>query len=201
MQQPEKNPNEEANPAPETSAPTPESGTHAADAIPSEAADAVAAALDEAKNEANRWRESALRAQADVENNRRRMMRELEDARRYANADLLERLLPVLDNFDLGMMAARQSDPTSALVVGLEMVERQLIAFVKESGVEPVDSVGTQFDPNLHEAVGHEPSETVEEGVVMRQLRKGYKLRDRLLRPAMVVVSKGAEAATTASDL
>ncbi len=144
--------------------------------------------------ELDRFRELAMRAQADFENFRKRAAREKEEAVKYANAAFLDRLIPVIDNFELGLTAARQDTGAKAILAGMEMVERQLQDFLRESGVEEIDATtGAVFDPNLHEAVGHEVCAEVEEGGVVRQLRKGFKLRDRLVRPSMVVVSKGGE--------
>ena len=150
-----------------------------------------AAAPDPAA-EAARYRDLALRAQADFENFRKRAAREKEEALRYANNGLLERLLPVLDNFDLGMMAARQTAGAETIVTGMGMVQRQMEDFLRDAGVTTIDATGAKFDPHLHEALGHEASAEVPEGHVVRQLRKGYKLKDRLLRPANVFVSNGA---------
>jgi molecular chaperone GrpE len=138
-----------------------------------------------------RYRELALRAQADLDNYRKRMVREKEESIRYANASLLERLLPVLDSFELGLQAARQVPEAAPIVQGFAMVEKQLVDFLRENGVEPVDAVGKEFDPNMHEAVSQQHHEEIDEGKVSHQLRKGYKLRDRLLRPSTVIVSKG----------
>ncbi|MEI8233934.1 MAG: nucleotide exchange factor GrpE [Verrucomicrobiota bacterium] len=137
-----------------------------------------------------RFRDLAMRTQADFENYRKRSIREREEAVKYANAALIERLIPLLDNFELGLQAAR-AEGSQGVILGFEMVAKQFQEFLAASGVETVEAEGKPFDPNLHEAVGHEPSETVPEGVVIRQLRKGYKLRDRLIRAANVFVSKG----------
>jgi len=145
----------------------------------------------QAQAEAAKWKDTAARNQAELENYRKRMAREREDDMKRARAGLLEDLLPVLDNFELGMMEVRKGDPKSPIVIGMEMIERQLKEFMTTSGVEAVSAAGAKFDPNVHEAVSQEASPTVPEGTVVRQIRKGYKLRDRLLRPAMVVVSKG----------
>ncbi len=150
------------------------------------------AATPDPAAEAARYRDLALRAQADFDNFRKRAAREKEEAMRYANNGLLERLLPVLDNFELGMMAARQTTGAETIVTGMSMVQRQLEDFLRDAGVTVIDAAGTKFDPHLHEALGHEASVEVPEGHVVRQLRKGYKLKDRLLRPANVFVSNGA---------
>ncbi len=147
--------------------------------------------ISEAQAEVAKWKDAAARNQADLENYRKRVAREREDDMKRARAGLLEDLLPVLDNFELGMMEVRKGDPKSPIVVGMEMIERQIKEFMTTSGVEAINAAGTKFDPNVHEAVSQEASPTVPEGTVLRQVRKGYKLRDRLLRPAMVVVSKG----------
>ncbi len=147
--------------------------------------------LTQLQGDLERFRDLALRSQADFENFRKRAAREKDDAVKYANARLLERLIPILDNFELGLSAARASSEGSAIFSGMEMVARQLNDFLGQHGVEPVTAEGQKFDPNLHEAVGYEPSTEVVEGGIVRQLRRGFKLRERLLRPATVVVSKG----------
>jgi len=148
--------------------------------------------LGQIQADIERFRDLALRTQADFENFRKRSAREKEDAVKYANASFLERLIPILDNFELGLAAARGSSESSAILSGMDMVSKQLTDFLTSSGVDPVNAEGQPFDPNLHEAVAQEASASVPENVIVRQLRRGYKLRDRLLRPATVVVSKGA---------
>ena len=138
-----------------------------------------------------RFKDLALRTQADFENFRKRAAREKEDAAKYANAGFLEKLLPILDNFELGLNAARSDAKDSPIIAGMDMVAKQLQDFLTAVGVETVKAEGEKFDPNLHEAVAQETSADVAEGVIVRQLRKGYRLRDRLLRPATVTVSKG----------
>ncbi len=145
------------------------------------------------QDEIGALRDQALRDRADLENTRKRLQRDKEEAVRYANSALLEKLLPVVDNFELGLMAARQSSEASAVLSGMSMVQKQLEEFLREQGMLVIDAVGQPFDPNLHEALGEEASADVPEGTVVRQLRKGYKLKDRLLRPANVFVSKGRQ--------
>jgi len=158
-----------------------------------------AAATDEkapsAAEEIAKYRELALRSQAELDNFRKRVIREKEDAIRYANLSLLERLLPVVDNFELGLEAAKTATDANSIALGMGMVQKQLLDFLKDSGAEIIVTEGAAFDPNLHEAVSHQPHATVPDGHIIQQLRKGYKLKDRLLRPATVVVSKGPEAA------
>src|SRR5438477_4874609 len=127
-----------------------------------------------------KWKDAALRAQAELDNYRKRVARERDEDYKRAQAALLERLLPVLDNFELGMMEVRKGDPKSPIVVGMEMIERQLKEFMSDSGVEMIDAVGAKFDPNLHEAVSQEEDPKIPEGQIIRQLRRGFRLRDRL---------------------
>ena len=147
--------------------------------------------LAQAQAEAAKWKDLAARNQAELENYRKRVARERDDDIKRAKLNVLEDLLPVMDNFEFGMIEVRKGDPKSPIAFGMEMIERQLKEFMSGAGVEVVDSIGAVFDPNVHEAVGQEESSDVEEGKIIRQMRKGYKVRDRLLRPAMVVVSKG----------
>ena len=172
--------------------------TRAAEAAAEAAAQAAEPASEESllkqiQADLDRFRDLALRSQADFENFRKRASREKEDAVKYANASFLEKLIPSLDNFELGLNAARSSAENSPILAGMDMVAKQLTDFLLGSGVEPINAEGQPFDPNLHEAVAQEASASLAEGVVIRQLRRGYKLRDRLLRPATVVVSKGKQ--------
>jgi molecular chaperone GrpE len=114
------------------------------------------------------------------------------DARAYANADLLRGLLPILDTFEMGLDAARAESQKSTVFQGLKMVQGMFGNYLRDFGVEEVPAEGQTFDPNLHEALSTEPSDTVPDHKVIRVLRRGYKLKDRLLRPANVVVSSGA---------
>lgn len=139
-----------------------------------------------------KFQDLALRSQADLDNFRKRMVREKEDSIRYANSSLLEKLLPVLDSFELGLQASAKADNAADLHHGFSLVQKQLLDFLRDHGVEEISAVGHPFDPNLHEAVGQIPSPEPE-GSVCQQLRKGYRIKDRLLRPATVMVSKGPE--------
>jgi molecular chaperone GrpE len=138
-----------------------------------------------------RFRDLALRSQADFENYKKRSAREKEEAIKYANSSLLEKLISIVDNFELGLDAARAEGEKSPIFSGMSMVLKQLMDFLADSGLQPIDAVGQKFDPNLHEAIAHEPSDKVPEGSVIRQTRRGYRMKDRLLRPSSVVVSSG----------
>jgi len=133
-----------------------------------------------------------LRISAEFDNFKKRAARERQEAIKFANEALLQRLLPVLDNFDMAMAAAQtlQDASVQSLQTGINMIQQQLKAVLAEVGLEEIDAAGTLFDPNLHEAVSQQESATVPEGQVLQQLRKGYKLKERLLRPASVIVAK-----------
>ena len=143
---------------------------------------------EELEADVAKWKELSLRTAAEMDNLRKRTAREREEAIRYANQRLLEELLPVIDNFEMGMQAASQ-DTKSMIYIGMDMVRRQLNEFLSSQGVEEIPTVGT-FDPNVHDAVAQEDCSAGEEGRILRVTRRGFKLRDRLLRPASVVVSK-----------
>lgn len=143
--------------------------------------------------EAAKLKDLALRARADLDNFRKRALREKEEAIRYANNGLLERLLPVIDNFELGLDAAKNAADTASILQGMSMVHKQLQDFLKNNGLEEVQAEGEAFDPNKHDAVSQEFSAEVPEGHVVRQVRKGYKIKDRLVRASSVIVSKGPQ--------
>ncbi|MCB1076278.1 MAG: nucleotide exchange factor GrpE [Verrucomicrobiae bacterium] len=149
-------------------------------------ADPMAVALAEIE----KWRDLALRSQADLENYRKRMAREKSDAILYANVSLLSSLLPVLDNFEMGLQAAKQDGENNIIYQGFLMVRKQIEDFLADQGVKAVPVAGP-FDPNQHEAVQEVHSDSVPVGEIVDELRRGYRLNDRLLRAANVTVSKG----------
>ena len=151
---------------------------------------------EKVQQELAQWKDKAIRATADLENFRKRMARDKADAIRFGNQSLLSSLLPVIDNFNMGMMAAEQ-DSGSMIYMGMQMVQKQLIDFLGEQGVtELTINKGDSFDPNLHEAISQEENEEVADGGVIRVMRKGYMIGDRLLRPANVIVSGKEEELT-----
>jgi len=158
-----------------------------ADAAQSEAEDPMAGL----QTDLDRFRDLALRSQADFENYKKRSAREKEDAIKYANSSLLERLVGIIDNFELGLAAAKEQGADSPIYSGMVLVQKQLNDLLAENGLQPIEAEGKTFDPNLHEAIAHEPSNEFPEGIVLRQARRGYRFKDRLLRPAKVVVSSG----------
>ena len=139
----------------------------------------------------DRFRDLALRSQADFENYKKRSAREKEEAIKYANSSLLERLVSIIDNFELGLAAAKEQGEQSPIYSGMVLVQKQLNDLLAENGLQPIEADGKKFDPNVHEAIAHEPSDQVAEGIVLRQTRRGYRFKDRLLRPAKVIVSSG----------
>jgi molecular chaperone GrpE len=142
----------------------------------------------------DRFRDLAMRSQADFENYKKRCAREKDEAIKYANRSLLERLVTIVDNFELGLEAARGDGQKSPIYSGMILVLKQLKDFLVDNGLQPIEAVGQKFDPNLHEAIAHEPSNDVPEETVIRQTRRGYRFKDRLLRPSTVVVSSGRAA-------
>jgi molecular chaperone GrpE len=139
----------------------------------------------------DRFRDLALRSQADFDNYKKRSAREKEEAIKYANSLLLERLVGIIDNFELGLAAAKEQGTDSPIYSGMVLVQKQLNDLLAENGLQSIEAEGETFDPNQHEAIAHEPSDQFPEGIVVRQTRRGYRFKDRLLRPAKVVVSSG----------
>ncbi len=146
------------------------------------------------EDELTKWRDLALRTAAEYDNYRKRCVKDREDFTRYANRGLLEELLPVIDNFEMGMQMAQQ-DTSSMIYIGMSMVQKQLADFLAGQGVEAIECApGQEFDHNLHEAIMSEPSDQPE-GTIIRILRRGYNLRGRLLRPVNVVTAAPKEEA------
>jgi molecular chaperone GrpE len=135
--------------------------------------------------------ERLLRMAADFDNFKKRAARERDETRRSATESIIARLLPVLDNFEMAMAAASQ--PAASLDTlrdGVQMIQSQLRSAFSDTGLEEVPAVGKLFDPSIHEAVSQRETADVPEGQVVQQLRKGYRIRERLLRPASVVVAR-----------
>ena len=131
-----------------------------------------------------------VRQSADFENFKKRAARERQEAAAFANEGLLLKLLPTLDAFDMALAAAGTDPASQSLRAGILMVANQLKATLAEAGLEEIDATDKMFDPNSHEAVSQRETAEVPEGRVLQQVRKGYKFRNRLLRPAGVIVAK-----------
>jgi molecular chaperone GrpE len=143
-------------------------------------------------------RERYLRLRADLDNFRKRAERERAEVERYAGAEVARELLPVVDNLERALAAVPGEGDD--LRRGVEMILRQLEEILRRLGVTKVASLGERFDPSHHEAVMHEESEEVEVPTVVAELQRGYRLNDRLLRPAMVKVAMPADDAGQAPD-
>ena len=128
---------------------------------------------------------------ADMENLRKRCMKDMESTRYNTMADTITPFLQVFDHFGMAVKASEQSDNLKMLLDGMKMIRSEFDKAFQELGVECIDAVGQDFDPNIHEAVSQEASDTVPAGKVIRQWNCGYKTGSRLLKPAMVVVSSG----------
>lgn len=175
--------------APASTAPAPEAPAAAAP-VP-DLSEQLAAAKKEAADNYDRY----VRSVADLDNHRRRTIREKEELRQFAASKVLEDLLPVIDNLGLGLAAAKAPNADlKTLVGGISMVAEQLKSSLANHGLKEVNPAGQPFDPNLHEAISQQPSADIAEGSVVTVVRTGFTLNGRLLRPASVIVSTGPSA-------
>lgn len=131
-----------------------------------------------------------IRLRADFDNMRRRQQLDREAAEKYRAQSLLSDLLPVLDNFERALQVETTSEETASIIKGIEMVYRSLLDATEKEGLQVIKAEGEQFDPNIHQAVMQEQDSEKETGVVLRELQKGYILKDRVLRPTMVSVNE-----------
>jgi len=180
----------------ETELPQPET----ADAVPATLPPPTPEQIEELKSRAAKADENwdrLLRTTADFENFKKRAAREKTETAQYASFSLLQKLLPILDNFEMALAAAQtaQGDKLASFQSGVVMIQQQLKNALVETGLEEIDAAGKPFDPNFHEAISQMESAGTAEGHVLQQLRKGYKFRDRLLRPATVIIAKKPAAA------
>ena len=171
--------------------PTNSAADRAAPPPPAGAVPTMEEQLAAAKKEAAGNYDRYVRALADLENFRRRVTREKDELRQFASASLLQSLLPVLDNLQLGLAAAQQQTDTKSIVDGVSMVLEQFKAVLDRHGLKEVNPTGQKFDPHQHESISHQPSAEVAEEHVLQVVRVGYTLHGRLLRPASVVLSSG----------
>jgi molecular chaperone GrpE len=182
----------------------------AASAAPVAVAGPTPEQIEELKTRASRADENwdrLLRTTADFENFKKRAARERIETAQSAAAAVIQKLLPVLDHIEMAQAsaqsahssrqgeAAAEGDKLASLQAGIAMIQEQLKTVLTETGIEEIDATGKPFDPALHEAVSQMESSEIPEGHVVQQLRKGYKLKERLLRPATVVVAKKPAAA------
>lgn len=174
-----------------TGSPNPGTGAADVEVVDGGSAD-QAASLAAAKADAAANHDKFLRVAADLENFRRRTVREKDDLRTAATGRVLEDIFPVLDTLGLAIKAARQPNADlKSLVGGVEMVLNQLKSALSSHGLKEINPAGQPFDPHQHEAISHQPSDDVKEEHVLNVVRTGYSLNGRLLRPSSVVVSSG----------
>ena len=152
---------------------------------------ALEAALAEAEQAAAQAKDAQLRAAADFENTRRRLERDAQRTAQYATENLLKELLAVADSVELGLKAARKPDAeVAALTEGMEITQRQVNSFLEKQGVTALDPAGQPFNPDEQQAMSMIESADVPPNHVLAVMQQGYRLHDRLLRPAMVIVAK-----------
>ena len=137
--------------------------------------------------------DSLMRVRADMQNALRRANQERTEAIRYANADLMRALIPVIDDFERALEAAQDNDNSEALVAGVRLVHQNLLKALREKGLEPIDAENQPFDPHLHEAMMRKPVADQAPGTVVEELARGYRLGERTIRPARVVVAAPVE--------
>ena len=145
--------------------------------------------LEELRRERDALQDRLLRTAAEFDNYRKRMDRDRRDLADHAAGEAIKDLLPIIDNLERALQASAQDDP---LRKGVELIHKQMVEMLRKRGVTPIEALGADFDPNVHEAVTHEESDQHREGEVMEELQRGYKVGERLLRPSMVKVAKGA---------
>lgn len=145
--------------------------------------------LEEKAAETREIQDRYLRAMAELDNQKKRAQRERDEYVRFANESLLRELLPVLDNFDRAVWAARQAGQTQGFLAGVELIQRELLKVLEKFGVTPYSAVGQPFDPARHEAIQRVVEPEAREMTVLDETLRGYLLNGRVLRPAMVVVA------------
>jgi len=134
--------------------------------------------------------DKVLRLAADFENTKKRLEREREMSLKYAEESILRELLPGIDNIERAMDQGRESGNIEGLLEGVELTRDGLVATLEKYGVKAIESIGQPFDPNIHEAIAMEETDEIAPNMVLREFQKGYVYKDRLLRPAKVIVSK-----------
>ena len=153
--------------------------------------DALRQELEEARAREAEYLDGWQRARAELSNARKRFQREQQQAYANAKADLLVRLLPIVDDFERAFETLPEGLSGDTWVEGVKLVQHKARGLLEQEGVAPIEAVGQEFDPQLHQAVTHEPSDDVPEGHVIAEMQRGYGIGDRVLRPCMVRVSAG----------
>lgn len=175
-----------------------EEGVETTGASPAEDADAAMAELgtEDLRAELDEANSRVLRAQAELENFRKRARRDMDEQRQYANLPLMADLLPAVDNLDRAIEAAEKNENATGLLEGVRMVSEHILSILGQHHCVPIEAEGRPFDPNVHEAIAQEPRDDVSAGDVTRVLRIGYQLHGRVIRPAQVMVSTGPAQST-----
>jgi molecular chaperone GrpE len=185
MEQQEEESNAEQEKLTSTEVETPLEGEHPAEAGGDGDIDVVTALQQQVDENHNRY----LRAQADFDNFRRRTLKEKEELAQYASLKLVGQLLPVLDNFQRALQTGGEGAESGSFAKGVDMIYRQLSQVLEAEGLKPMEVVGQPFDPELHQAIMQVESEEYEAGTVVEVIQPGYRLKDKVIRPAMVKVS------------
>jgi molecular chaperone GrpE len=148
---------------------------------------------DELQRQRDEYYDLLLRTTAEFDNFRKRTERERQVLAESAAADLIQELLPLVDDMERALKVDSRAEGTDAYRRGVELIHRQLVEVLRKRGVRPIEALGADFDPYYHQAVAHEPAEGRRDGEILEEFRRGYMLGDRLLRPSMVKVAKGAQ--------
>ena len=158
------------------------------------------AQIDQLKNTVDEHFQNYLRARADLDNYRKRFIREKEEVQKYAVVPIIEQLMPVIDSFQLGLDSAKKHSKEVEVIKGFELVYSQLSTFFSNLNVKQIMPINEAFNPNLHDCIASVSHDTMKEGHVVQVVRTGYMINDRLIRPASVIVSSGPTPATDESE-
>lgn len=150
--------------------------------------------IHDAYSKTEDFQDKYIRVLADLENLKRRQLKEREDAVQRTRSQFISDLLPILDAFQMGMHEVEKDESTKNIFIGISMAYKQMENTLGEYGLELISPEGSEFDPRFHEALSYQESDDIVEGHVLKTIRIGYKLRDKLLRPASVIISQGKEA-------
>ncbi len=187
---------DETPPDKERTAPAPE-----AEAAEEDSVDLLKQALETEKQKAAETHDRFLRVSAEFENYKKRTQREISEFRKYANESLIKEVLPVVDNLERAIASSTTDEKAKNRVVeGVDLTLKEILKIFEKFGVKPIESLGKTFDPSFHQAVMQEESLDKPDNTVLNELNKGYMIHERLLRPAMVVVSKAASTGADEND-
>lgn len=143
--------------------------------------------------ESEEYKDKYLKVHAEYENTRKRLEKEKTDHIKFANEDIISKLFPIMDNFDMAFDAMEKAEDKDALLEGIKLVQKEFHKVLEENGVERIETEGKEFDPNMHEAVNAVNTEEYPDGMIIEEVRPGYMLNKRLLRPAQVIIAKNSK--------